>query len=802
MSAEKFIAGLELQELLRDKDSGLPLALGTVEFFEDANRTIQKPVFEFTGSPSNPAFTELPNPVPVNGAGMPIDPTGNPIAIYYFPFEADGVTPQLYFLEVRNSGGVLQNTRENWPPGEVSAVGGEVDKNLIPNPQFDIFNTSSKDRKRIIMGTEATNIAYGLWQFYLSPASTSEITVSFDDFGLQPTPDDAPIHALNVEVTSNDVSDTVRDLALAFEPVNVFSSDINKFTWSFWGKSNLASNVTLTMLIRKNYGPTGSPITTTVITTFVLEPSYKQFFIPFVFGDDDGKTRDGRGDVQIRLRLPFSVVSHFSVTNFILEEGEIDTPIFPPTPIGEVISESLPNVFLDPNPDGSDLFLPIRVTNRGLEYDKTEIGKIYPVFRDELVGELLCKGASFFTDDYSSDGIPFSRLQAVIDTRFGTGLDFVTTNGAEQGRMIFTLNEHNSPLPTAPVDVSGVLTAVTPTHTTLENAEALAGVAFSTTVCNVALIGKGFGSLAGLVFGSSPPEGDTAPNIIITNDYSGNDLWDPFNDTLGNSRPIYKITVNALPAISSFFRFATQTPAAQQFFVWFQIDGVGIQPVPAPPAGLPILINLRSTDTNIQICIKIAYALNSFGVYDLEMKDAAGIVQSGFWEFDTASQNYLVWYNKDGGGTEPVVAGRRPIEVKITTGQTVDQVVTETANAINNFKFSVPDMRGLFLRGFDETEIFDPQALNERIFLHQQDLPSRDLGTIQWPIIQSHAHEVVNRELIATLPATRAKTNAIVSGMQDNYLTPFATDNQYFTVFTGRRDTRPWNMAVNYVIKY
>ena len=144
MSAEKFIAGLELQELLRDKDTGLPLALGSVEFFEDANRTIQKPVFEYTGSPGNPSFAPLPNPLGVNGAGMPVDATGNPVAIYYFPFDADGVTVQLYFIEVRNEGGVLMNTREAWPPGVGGGVGEKVEKNFIPNPQFSIFNIEVK----------------------------------------------------------------------------------------------------------------------------------------------------------------------------------------------------------------------------------------------------------------------------------------------------------------------------------------------------------------------------------------------------------------------------------------------------------------------------------------------------------------------------------------------------------------------------------------------------------------------------------------------------------------------------------
>ena len=78
----RYITTIDLSPYLVDKVTGLPLANGTIEFWEDANRSNPKTVYELTGSPPNYTYTALPNPVPINAVGNISDNTGNNIALY------------------------------------------------------------------------------------------------------------------------------------------------------------------------------------------------------------------------------------------------------------------------------------------------------------------------------------------------------------------------------------------------------------------------------------------------------------------------------------------------------------------------------------------------------------------------------------------------------------------------------------------------------------------------------------------------------------------------------------------------
>lgn len=129
-----------IQEYLVDKDTGLPLAGGTITFYRDSSRITPKTVYQLTGSPPNYNYVALPNPLSLSSVGTPQDAGGDDIVIYYYPWLADGVTEDLYYLVVEDSNGVSQLTREAWPNGVVSGGSEVVDslpvQNQISNPQF------------------------------------------------------------------------------------------------------------------------------------------------------------------------------------------------------------------------------------------------------------------------------------------------------------------------------------------------------------------------------------------------------------------------------------------------------------------------------------------------------------------------------------------------------------------------------------------------------------------------------------------------------------------------------------------
>ena len=133
-----YIAAVDLQEYLVDKDSGLPLSGGYIEFWQDDARTTPKNVFQLTGNPPNYTYSALPNPLTLSAVGTTVDDNGDYTPIYYYPFDED-MELQYYYVSIYNSEGVLQYSLQAWPnigtkddPSSASA-GFE---NQLSNPQF------------------------------------------------------------------------------------------------------------------------------------------------------------------------------------------------------------------------------------------------------------------------------------------------------------------------------------------------------------------------------------------------------------------------------------------------------------------------------------------------------------------------------------------------------------------------------------------------------------------------------------------------------------------------------------------
>ena len=142
------ITSVDLNPYLVDRDTGAPLAGGFISFYEDNSRTTPKTVYQITGSPPNYTYAPLSNPIQLSATGTIVDTNGNNCALYYYPY--DGVPSsdpdaeigelELYYIEVTNSLGVVQFTREAWP--NVTSETNPLDAssntivNLLSNPQF------------------------------------------------------------------------------------------------------------------------------------------------------------------------------------------------------------------------------------------------------------------------------------------------------------------------------------------------------------------------------------------------------------------------------------------------------------------------------------------------------------------------------------------------------------------------------------------------------------------------------------------------------------------------------------------
>lgn len=109
----RYIPDISLSEFLIDPETGLPITGGTVEFWQDEDRSQPKNVFQLAGSPPNYTYEVLPNPMSIV-SGIPVNENGDNVAIYYFPYDELGAI-QNYYIVMKNEDGVVINEREAWP---------------------------------------------------------------------------------------------------------------------------------------------------------------------------------------------------------------------------------------------------------------------------------------------------------------------------------------------------------------------------------------------------------------------------------------------------------------------------------------------------------------------------------------------------------------------------------------------------------------------------------------------------------------------------------------------------------------
>lgn len=183
---ERYIVASDLEQYFVDKDTGEPLAGGTLTFYRDIARNVPKVVYQLSGSPPNYTYTAMPNPITLSSVGTVQNAGGDNEVIYYFPYTTDPVSGEeildLYYIVVRNSDGIEQFTREAWP-NITSANDPTRDQlpvqNQIANPQFT-RNFLSPGLSTTFTVSAATNQVFEFapdWDFVISGTGTVVIQV-------------------------------------------------------------------------------------------------------------------------------------------------------------------------------------------------------------------------------------------------------------------------------------------------------------------------------------------------------------------------------------------------------------------------------------------------------------------------------------------------------------------------------------------------------------------------------------------------------------------------------------------------
>lgn len=137
-----YITGVDLNQYFSDKVNAEAMANGAIYFYKDNDRTSFKTVYELVSNgavPPNYSYEPLPNPILLSGNGTIVDSNNNQVALYYYPYDAQG-NLELYYITAYDADNVLQFTREAWPWPNLPTPGGSASAagitNQITNPQF------------------------------------------------------------------------------------------------------------------------------------------------------------------------------------------------------------------------------------------------------------------------------------------------------------------------------------------------------------------------------------------------------------------------------------------------------------------------------------------------------------------------------------------------------------------------------------------------------------------------------------------------------------------------------------------
>lgn len=187
----RFITTNTLEPYFVDRNSGLPLANGQIQFWTDNSRTVPKTVYQLTGDPGNDgqdySYVPLPNPITLSATGTIEDNDGNNVALYYFPYDGNADTStgltELYYIVVLDQYGNVQFTRQAWPNTESvdqneEFVGTGVD-NQITNPQFALSYDQGSGISIPFSGTAPVSylIAPG-WNINFTPNGSGTLLIT------------------------------------------------------------------------------------------------------------------------------------------------------------------------------------------------------------------------------------------------------------------------------------------------------------------------------------------------------------------------------------------------------------------------------------------------------------------------------------------------------------------------------------------------------------------------------------------------------------------------------------------------
>lgn len=793
MSVEKtFVPMTPMWETHTDKLTNRLLLGGYALFYIDTQRDTPKRVYKQTGSPPNYSFIEV-GELAVVGINTPafrsawrVDLNSQGAfddIIFGNILNSDGTENELYFVEFYSRNNEFQFSREGVP--YTSGSGGITPSittnniNYIDNGQFlfhnnvlyyeeDDLKTDGKIQQPI------TNIAIGGWTFEVPVGTTSSNYVTFEPLPeYSELPEKSPKFFVRIKCANPSAGDTQKDLCITYNDVNKFQYNQEKFTISFTAESMSGSTISAQLVLIKNYGQTSEA---TTLTNFTISPILQKYSASFSFGDNTGKDISDNNFLKLVIRISPTFASDVKITDFILNEGEITSPIYPYITQRQDLTNSIFDEII-PDANGMNFGLPMVYTNKGLVFDDSSVGNLhFSTVATAPVGYFLCDGTKYETNSFTTDGVPLARLlnkltmtdnTNYIVPMFGTGSDYSTVYLAK------------------------------PASVTTEK------IILSNNAIGTGLAVRDGTIPTGFVFSELTSGYDDDLNIYSRVDKSSlyifsKKLGTPHTDFnaydtgfLGeliyggiSTRYVQLINIPTNIIVSSLnskgFTIGNDT---KTILFWFSYNNQGT--IPNNPHDINIKINIFTDCSIYDLVYIVSNAINGVKQTLITLPSSVSSIPTGsYFLFTVNNSNYCVYFVIDGNGNKPNISGAKMIKCSLVSSDT--NIRFQIAKAINLYSFSVPDARGMFFKGANQNSINDLSAVSRYSNIGNI-IGGDNLGTLEYSSNRSHYHTATN-------DAGSGFFAPIIGFNREKMVTQ--------EMYQGGIDARPQNMQLNVFIKY
>lgn len=830
----QYIPLYNLQQYFVDKTTGGPLANGRVYFYSDENRSIPKTVYELSSTTGTYTYVPLPNPVLLSSVGTPVDVNGNDIVIYAFPFNVITGDVELYYVVVQDSLGHPQLTREAVPSESAGGIPTEEDTgifNYIPNGQFLAHTNLPSVDNLLVAGSNI--IAQGGFSVELADPLFSENELIFLPQQPRENPPNSPRFLAELTAITAIGTEDRKNFRIKWNDVNKFSSNTanTPFTFCFWARGNI--DIPISIQVVKFCGTTGSIVAPDTQFTDVINTQGQLYQYQIIFGTNDSlliDTVNNNDYVAIDIAFPVNIPFTVELTDFVLAASDSVNPLvltsFPLQTNADMITRGVDGWTDVPTYDGSDLYLPKILTRYGYQYDISQIGRIeasiftvispLSIIPLPISNDMPCDGFSYITQDYSTIGIPLARLgqKLIADSpvatvpKFGTGSNYGTAYAFAglDNQFRLTVNSLGTGVPIA-AD-GGVATGWTFQGMVIYNGSTTGSSSTSyiayNNVVNTVLQVATFSGLP-VDFASI----GTIPFTIteFVNDYSfatGAGVITSFaiDDQGILAQQKYWLTILTTAAstlvtggVGLYYAYADL--GTNWYVIWFN-TGTETQPVVAAPGGLTsyyIQVNVNPSLTAQDVANVVREVTNNLQLSSILITTSpsgSDLTAGSYWTFSTnpsSLRNFVYWYSIDGIGSPPIIPTATVIEVPLIGSDTEANVFLKTQTLINAYQYNAPDFRGMFLRGLDAAGTWDMDVAQR--WSTVTGISGANVGTFEYSQIISHNHVVDYWSGAGTggniLSGYNTVRNGTIGQLDEN---------------TGGSETRPVNVAVNWLIKY